>query len=68
MDNYDTGIYTDNPDDTLRYMRSTQAVAVTRCKDCKYQNARTKNGKNVHCNMFSMWMENEFFCAYGKKG
>ena len=49
MDNYETGIYTDNPDDTLRYMKTTQPVdlwgypkqetdlvEVVRCKDCKY--------------------------------
>lgn len=47
MDNYETGIYTDNPDDTLRYMQTTQPVdlwgypkqetdlvEVVRCKDC----------------------------------
>ena len=49
MDNYETGIYTDNPDDTLRYMQTTQPVdlwgypkqeqdlvEVVRCKDCKW--------------------------------
>ena len=49
MDNYETGIYTDNPDDTLRYMQTTQPVdlwgypkqeqdlvEIVRCKDCKY--------------------------------
>ena len=48
MDNYETGIYTDNPDDTLRYMKTTvpvfdhwgyekkqdDYVQVVRCKDC----------------------------------
>ena len=36
MDNYETGIYTDNPDDTLRYMQSAEVVEVVRCKDCKH--------------------------------
>ena len=36
MDNYETGIYTDNPDDTLRYMRSAEVVEVVRCKECRY--------------------------------
>lgn len=36
MDNYETGIYTDNPDDTLRYMKSAEVVEVVRCKDCKH--------------------------------
>ena len=49
MDNYETGIYTDNPDDTLRYMQTTQPVdlwgypkqetdlvEVVRCKDCEH--------------------------------
>ena len=49
MDNYETGIYTDNPDDTLRYMRTTppvdlwgypkqeqDLVEVVRCKECRY--------------------------------
>ena len=58
MDNYDTGIYTDNPDDTLRYMQTTQPVdlwgypkkdddyvLVVRCKDCKhYLNSAEKCG------------------------
>ena len=58
MDNYETGIYTDNPDDTLRYMQTTQPVdlwgypkkdddyvLVVRCKDCKhYLNSAEKCG------------------------
>ena len=28
MDNYETGIYTDNPDDTLRYMKSVDRVCL----------------------------------------
>ena len=36
MDNYETGIYTDNPDDTLRYMKSAEVVEVVRCKYCKH--------------------------------
>lgn len=41
-DNMESGIYTDNPDDTLRYMNSCDAaidaVQVVRCKDCIYCN------------------------------
>ena len=49
MDNYETGIYTDNPDDTMRYMKTTQPVdlwgypkqetdmvEVVRCNKCRH--------------------------------
>lgn len=55
MDNYETGIYTDNPDDTLRYMKSTEAVALVLCKDC------------VHKCVCPMYGGSQFFCAYGER-
>mgnify|MGYP007092198855 CR=1 FL=1 len=67
MDNYDTGIYTDNPDDTLRYMRSTQAVSMVRCKDCKYMKARSMDGNSVRCGKLMRWTDNDFYCADGKR-
>ena len=49
VDNLQSGIYTDNPDDTLRYVQTTvpvdlwgnpkladDYVLVVRCKDCKH--------------------------------
>lgn len=49
VDNLQSGIYTDNPDDTLRYVQTTvpvdlwgnpkladDYVLVVRCRDCKY--------------------------------
>ena len=67
MDNYETGIYTDNPDDTLRYMKSVEVVEVVRCKDCWRKNAGTKDKENVHCGMFNMWMDSDFFCKFGER-
>ena len=59
MDNYETGIYTDNPDDTLRYMQTTQPVdlcgypkqetdmvEVVLCKDCRHWNERERLGNS----------------------
>lgn len=60
MDNYETGIYTDNPDDTLRYMRSTQAVAMVRCKDCKFWD-------KCRCEKFQRFTDEDFYCADGKR-
>ena len=42
-------------------------VEVVRCNECRYANARTKDGKNVHCNLFAMWMSRECFCVHGKR-
>lgn len=67
MDNYETGIYTDNPDDTLRYMKSTEVVEVVRCRYCKHRNAGSKDGNDVHCGIFNLWMGKDFFCKYGER-
>ena len=67
MDNYDTGIYTDNPDDTMRYLRSTQAVSMVRCKECDHTNARSKGGEYWHCGVFNLWMNEDFYCYCGDK-
>ena len=60
LDNYDTGIYTDNPDDTMRYLRSTQAVAMVRCKDCKFW-------IEERCEKFKRFTDMDFYCADGKR-
>ena len=81
MDNYETGIYTDNPDDTLRYMKTTvpvfdhwgyekkqdDYVQVVRCKDCNHTNARSKDGEYWHCVVFNLWMGKDFFCKDGER-
>lgn len=60
MDNYDTGIYTDNPDDTMRYLRSTQAVSMVRCKECKFW-------IEERCEKFKRFTDEDFYCADGKR-
>ena len=77
MDNYETGIYTDNPDDTLRYMQTTQPVdlcgypkrdpdivEVVRCRNCRW--GHYDDLLNVY------WCDgvahtDDFFCANGRK-
>ena len=60
LDNYDTGIYTDNPDDTMRYLRSTQAVSMVRCKECKFW-------IEERCEKFQRFTDMDFYCADGKR-
>ena len=63
MDNYDTGIYTDNPDDTMRYLRSTQAVSMAvRCKECKFWIDTAPV-----CTRFKEFTDEDFYCADGKR-
>ena len=53
LDNYETGIYTDNPDDTLRYMKSVEVVDVVRCKDCKHWDGVPADETQDHeCHLF----------------
>ena len=33
----------------------------------EYQNAHEKNGKYVHCSMLVRWVDNDFYCADGKR-
>ena len=79
-DNLDAGIYSDNPDDQIRYVQTTQPVdlwgypkqetdmvEVVRCRDCWRKNAGTKDKENVHCGMFNMWMDSDFFCKFGER-
>lgn len=66
MDNYESGLYTDNPDDTLRYM---QTVEVVRCRNCKhwrevYQDQ--EGNKHGFCEFLPV--DNAtFFCAFGER-
>lgn len=66
MDNYETGIYTDNPDDTLRYMRSTQAIEVVRCKDCERW-IRYEDDVFGNCTFNHGVTDKYFFCADGER-
>jgi len=80
VDNLQSGIYTDNPDDQMRYVQTTQPVdlwgnpkidddyvLVVRCINCKHRNARTSDGKDVHCEVFNLWMHSDFYCKDGKR-
>ena len=68
--NMESGIFTDNPDDTMRYIAScdrVESVDVVRCNDCSHTNARSKDGEYWHCGMFNLWMNKDFYCADGKR-
>ena len=66
MDNYETGIYTDNPDDTLRYMKSTKVVEVVRCKDCRFHEQEQPG--MVYCPaVVGGWIDEDWFCKDGKR-
>ena len=71
MDNYETGIYTDNPDDTLRYMKSAEVVEVVRCKDCKHAEIRKLFGSDIpFCkteNNVEQAKRPSHYCGYGEK-
>ena len=82
MDNYDTGIYTDNPDDTLRYMQTTQPVdlwgypkqeqdlvEVVRCKDCRHRDPedhKCDSGETERQGC-PFKVADDYFCAYGER-
>ena len=73
MDNYETGIYTDNHDDTLRYMKSAEVVEVVRCKDCKHwkrmDNLPEHYGECLD-SVFGYWYcapREDFFCKNGER-
>lgn len=66
--NMESGIFTDNPDDTMRYIAScdrVESVDVVRCKDCKW------HLNNTHtCTMFyfcGMYTRDDFYCADGRR-
>ena len=66
MDNYETGIYTDNPDDTLRYMKSAEVVEVVRCKDCRFHEQEQPG--MVYCPaVVGGWIDEDWFCKDGKR-
>ena len=64
MDNYETGIYTDNPDDTLRYMKSAEVVEVVRCKYCDHWDKKTHVCDRNR--LFERWAEDDF-CIFGER-
>ena len=66
MDNYETGIYTDNPDDTLRYMKSAEVVEVVRCKDCRFHDHEQPG--MVYCPaVVGGWVDEDWFCKDGER-
>lgn len=45
-------------------------VEVVRCKDCRHTNARGHGvgiEGTVHCEVFGLWMKEDFFCYCGDK-
>ena len=69
MDNYETGIYTDNPDDTLRYMKSAEVVEVVRCKYCEHWKRQVgETGDDYFCAFGqNKSYREDFFCADGER-
>ena len=71
VDNYETGIYTDNPDDTLRYMKSAEVVEVVRCKYCKHWNRTDNLPKHYGECLDSVFgycaPREDFFCKNGER-
>ena len=65
MDNYETGIYTDNPDDTLRYMKSAEVVEVVRCKDCVHWGEAPQSIMD-YCIGY-LKLNPDWFCADGER-
>ena len=73
VDNLQSGIYTDNPDDTLRYVQTTvpvfdhwgyekkqdDYVQVVRCKDCEHW------GGTHHCYHGLLKVDPDWYCADG---
>lgn len=63
--NMESGIYTDNPDDAMRYIAScdrVESVDVVRCKDCKHW------GK-IACGCWDGYTKTDdnWFCADGRR-
>ena len=80
MDNYETGIYTDNPDDTLRYMQTTQPVdlwgypkqetdmvEVVRCKDCRHYRPIGRATGICAINDIEHRLFADWYCADGER-
>lgn len=63
--NLESGIYSDNPDDSMKYIKSCDAREIVLCRDCKHRKA--DDPRNIHCEIFDMWMPEEFFCADGER-
>ena len=64
MTNIDVGIFTDNPDDSLRYLESVDAVKVIRCCECKfYKHMKMFKDLGGICDLDEQWERPDFFCA-----
>ena len=54
----------------LNLGNKADAVPVVRCKDCKYTNAHGTDAHgnvDVHCVLFDLWMNEDFYCADGRR-
>lgn len=54
----------------LAYECGKDSVQVVRCKDCRHTNARGHGvgiEGTVHCEVFGLWMKEDFFCYCGDK-
>lgn len=40
-----------------------QMNQLVRCRDCKHTDAHSPD--MMHCKLFNLWMQNNFFCADG---
>ena len=83
VDNLQSGIYTDNPDDTLRYVQTTvpvfdhwgyekkqdDYVQVVRCKDCVHYHKSDKGHPDCEwCKrLICGTIKPDFFCADGER-
>lgn len=67
-DNLLSGIYSDNPDDVMKYIAScdvVDAVQVIRCRDCKHMTL-TKPPLGGICDLTEAWEREDFYCADGE--
>lgn len=72
MTNIESGIYTDNPDDAMRYIAScdrVESVDVVRCKDCKhYHKADRGHPDTEWCKrLICGTIKPDFYCADGER-
>ena len=56
----------------LREAPTVDAVEVVRCRECKYHEEECKDHEEegiemIYCPMIGGWVENEWFCANGKR-
>ena len=75
-DNLEAGIYSDNPDDQMRYVQTTQPVdlwgyprksddyvLVVRCRDCEYRHREFCRNEWL----YGVQVQEDGFCNRGKK-